>query len=67
MREGRDKGKKDIESCILFGIIGFGSDRCRLIFGFLPFFFRFFLSLFQFFFRRIDVEVIIQENDNISG
>ena len=53
MREGRDKGKKDIESCILFGIIGFGSDRCRLIFGFLPFFFfPFFLSLFQFFFPK---------------
>ena len=48
MREGRDKGKKDIESCILFGIIGFGSDRCRLIFGFLPFFsfFSFFISIF---------------------
>lgn len=30
--------KQSIESCILLVMIGFGSERCRSIFGFLLFF-----------------------------
>ena len=57
MREGRDKGKKDILNLVFclelldLAVIGVGQ----------------YLVSYFFFFRRIDVKVIIQENDNVSG